>query len=278
MSLALLQQALAEPRRHVSAFLVLGDPDPTRSVALARAAVATGSTMLELGLPFADACADGPAIQAASLRARTAGTSTSRAIALLAEVRAACPDVPLNLLVYGNLVHRRGYTRFCDEVARAGASSLLVPDVPHEESDPLRAACAHAGLGFVPLVGPHTDRTRLQDLDAASTAFLYLAGLQGVTGATTGQGDRRETTRRVAASVSKPVCLGFGLSAPAHIRDAFAAGARIAVVGSHLARAIAHGCVQPDGVEPHFVAALRPLVAAAHTSPSASDSDSDPNE
>lgn len=162
MSVALLQEAMAARRAHVSAFLVLGDPDPTRSVALAKAAVAAGSTMLELGLPFADACADGPAIQAASLRARRGGTSTGRAIDLLAEVRAACPTVPLNLLVYGNLVHRRGYARFCAEVARAGASSLLVPDVPLEEADPLRAACADADLGFVPLVGPNTDAARLR--------------------------------------------------------------------------------------------------------------------
>ena len=263
MSLAMLRDALAAQATHVSAFLVLGDPDPVRSLELARAAVTAGSTMLELGLPFDDPCADGPAIQQASERARAAGTSTDRAIDLLAQIRRACPTTPLNLLVYGNLVHARGYTRFCADVAAAGASSLLVPDVPLDEAQPLRDACAHAELGFVPMVGPRTDPARTRALAAASTAFCYLAALQGVTGAATDIGAREALVRRVTGLVRRPVCVGFGLSEPAHVREAFAAGARIAVIGSHLARAIARAAAESiDPVLP-FLQALRPLVAAS---------------
>ncbi len=261
MSLELLRDCLPQGR-HVSAFLMLGDPDPVRSLQLAQAAVTAGSTMLELGLPFDDPSADGPAIQAASLRARQGGTSTALALELLAQIRATCPATPLNLLVYGNLVHARGYARFCDDVVAAGASSLLVPDIPHEEAGALRAACAQARLGFVPLVGPRTEAARLRALDATSTAFLYLAALQGVTGADSPATSRTALVRAVTREVTHPVCVGFGLNEPAHVRDAFAAGAAIAVIGSHLARAIAHGCEQPDGPVPAFIAALRPLVAA----------------
>jgi len=262
MSLALLRDALAAESPHVSAFLVLGDPDPGRSVELALAAVAAGSTMLELGLPFDDPCADGPAIQQASERARAAGVSTDRALELLTEIRRGCPATPLNLLVYGNLVHARGYARFCSDVAAAGASSLLVPDVLLEEAQPLREACARAGLGFVPMLGPRTEPERIRALDAASTAFLYLAALQGVTGAASDGPSRAVLVRRVTALVRRPVCVGFGLSEPAHVREAFAAGARIAVVGSHLARAIARAAAQSQDAVPMFLQALRPLVAA----------------
>jgi tryptophan synthase alpha chain len=263
MSLEILQRALADGPPHLSAFLVLGDPDPERSVALAVAAVRAGSTMLELGLPYGDPCADGPAIAAASARARAAGVSTASAFALLARVRSACPRVPLNLLVYGNLVHAHGYAAFCAAAAACGASSLLVPDIPLEESRPLSQACAAARIGHVALVGPGTGDERVRALDRTCTAFLYVAGVQGVTG---GAGDPEISSalvRRVAAAAAHPVCLGFGLSTPEHVRAAFAAGARIAVVGSHLARAIDRGCNDPAGVEACFTAALSPLAAAA---------------
>ena len=113
MSFHLLQDAFKRRSFHVSPFLVLGDPTPELSVQLAKAAVGEGAGMLEIGFPYGDPVADGPAIQAADLRALRGGTSTKKAIALLGQIREACPDTPLNLLVYGNLVHARGYDRFC---------------------------------------------------------------------------------------------------------------------------------------------------------------------
>lgn len=270
MSFSLLRAALAERPSHVSPFLVLGDPTPELSLALAAAAVDEGATMLELGFPYGDPCADGPAIQAADARALRGGTSTSAAISVLARIREACPRTPLNLLVYGNLVHARGYDRFSQEVAAAGAASLLVPDIAFEESAALRRASRRAGLGHVQLVGPLTPPDRLRRIARASDAFLYLAAHQGVTGAGDGSFAGVRETLRHTARAGRPVCLGFGLSRPRQLRAAFESGARIAVVGSHLARIIGEAWSAPAArggdrgarLIQTFRQAVRPLVQA----------------
>jgi tryptophan synthase alpha chain len=269
MSFDLLQEALERRPFHVSPFLVLGDPSPELSVELAKVAVREGAGMLEIGFPYGDPVADGPAIQAADQRALRGGTSTNKSIEVLGRIREACPDTPLNLLVYGNLVHSRGYERFCCDVTEAGASSLLVPDIPLEESRALRKASRNAKLGHVELVGPLTGRERLAELDRATDSFLYLVAHQGITGARQGSfASVAALVRRSYSLVEQPLCLGFGLSQPDHIRGAREAGARIAVVGSHLARAIekswaTHVAERETRTLSGFVEALRPLVAAA---------------
>jgi tryptophan synthase alpha chain len=269
MSFHLLQDAFKRRSFHVSPFLVLGDPTPELSVELAKAAVSEGAGMLEIGFPYGDPVADGPAIQAADLRALKGGTSTNESIGLLGRIRKACPDTPLNLLVYGNLVHARGYDRFCRDVTDAGASSLLVPDIPLEESGALRKASRTAELGHVELVGPLTGPEKLAELDQAADGFLYLVAHQGITGARNGSFEPvAELVRRTRSRVDHPLCLGFGLSHPDQIHGARDAGARIAVVGSHLARAIEEAWTDASADRETrtlngFVEALRPLVAAA---------------
>lgn len=238
MTFAALERALAAQPHHFAAFLVLGDPTPDLSVELAIAAIDNGATMLELGIPFSDPCADGPAIQAACERSRAAGGSTADALTVLARIHDARPDVPKNLLVYGNLVHARGYDEFCRRFVSAGASSLLVPDIPLEESGPLRAACRDSGLGEVQLVAPMTSSERLAELDRVADAFLYLAGQQGVTGGVSDDAAKFELTSRTAKACASPICLGFGLSTAEHVARAFDNGAAIAVVGSELSRVI----------------------------------------
>ncbi len=157
MSLRYLKRALERARSHVRPVLVLGEATPALSVRLAKAAVDEGASMLEIGFPYSDPVADGPAIQAADERALRGGTSTEKAIRILSRIRESCPKTPLNLLVYGNLVHARGYERFCRDVSEAGASSLLVPDIPLEESAALRKASRKARLGHVELVGYEVD-------------------------------------------------------------------------------------------------------------------------
>lgn len=234
----LLRRLLSEGPS-VSPFLVLGDPTPELSLELAKAAVGAGARMLEIGFPYGDPVADGPAIQAADMRALAGGTSTTKAIALLARVHQACPRTPLNLLVYGNLVHARGFDRFASEVAAAGASSLLVPDVPLEESRPLKRACRAADIAHVQLVGPLTSGERLKRIDRMADGFLYLVAHQGITGVRSGGFDSVESlVARTSAAVRNSLCLGFGLSKREQIERAFGAGARIAVVGSHLANVI----------------------------------------
>jgi len=264
VTLARLEAAFAARRRHLAPFVMLGDPTPELSVRLARRAVADGATMLELGIPFSAPCADGPAIQAASARALAAGTTVATALAALEAIARAAPGVPLNLLVYGNLVHARGEAAFCRRAAAAGAWSLLVPDVPLEEADALAAACADAGLGHATLVGPATDPERLARLDASATAFLYLVAHQGVTGARgTLAGEAVTRVQQVAAAARRPVCVGFGLSRPEHVRAVLGAGARLAVVGSHLARVVEGALDSPSALPETYSAALAPLLEAA---------------
>ena len=260
MSAPLLRAALRR-RPAVAPFLVLGHPTPALSLALARAAVDAGAGMLEIGLPYSDPVADGPAIQAAARRALAAGVSTRPALDLLARIAAACPGTPLNLLVYGNLAHRMGYDRFAAAAAERGASSLLVPDIPVDEAGPLWRACRRAGLAHVELAGPRTPPARLRRLSRVSE-FVYLAGFQGVTGVRAGGFDAVLARLRETAAVRKPLCLGFGISDRTQVEGAFAAGARIAVVGSHLARLVEEAFVSGAGPErllADYAAAVRRL-------------------
>jgi tryptophan synthase alpha chain len=262
MSRARLKRLLSQGPQ-VSPFLVLGDPTPELSVELATAAVDAGGGMLELGFPYGDPVADGPAIQAADLRALAGGTSTSKAMKLLARVHDARPKTPLNLLVYGNLVHERGFDRFTREAADAGASSLLVPDVPLEESAALKRACRAAKLAHVQLVGPLTPPERLRRIDRMADGFLYLVAHQGITGVRSGDFDPvAALVARTAASVTNPLSVGFGLSRPEQIQSAFRAGARIGVVGSHLANVIGEAWNERGGddVVSRFASAVRALI------------------
>ncbi len=269
MSLSRFEHALACQHNHACPFLVLGDPTPELSVELAIAAIDAGATMLELGMPYSDPCADGPVIQAACHRASLAGVSTGAAIDVLDAIYRARPSVALNLLVYANLVHARGFDVFCADVARAGASTLLVPDVPLEESKELREACHVAGIGHVSLIAPTTSPSRLWEIDEVTNGYLYLAGHQGVTGAQVAGGEEcRDSTRtqlvkKTVSQVARPIALGFGLSRPQQLRDAFVAGARIAIVGSHLVRTIESALRADCDIVPAFRSACVPLLAAA---------------
>jgi len=253
----------------VSPFLVLGDPTPELSLELAKTAVDAGAGALEIGFPYGDPVADGPAIQRADTRALSGGTSTSSAFGLLARIHEARPTTPLNLLVYGNLVHARGFERFTKDAVAAGASSLLVPDVPLEESGLLKRVCRGAGLAHVQLVGPLTGEERLRRIDRMADGFLYLVAHQGITGVRGGDFSEVEAlVVRTASVVRNPVCLGFGLSKSEQIARAFEAGARLAVVGSHLASVIgdaweAKGGDHGERVVSTFGAAVRSLCSSS---------------
>src|SRR5262249_45000515 len=151
-----------------------------------------------------------------------------------------------------NLVHARGLAAFCRDAADAGASSLLVPDLPLDEGAELRAGCRAAALGVVQMLGPATPPPRVQAIADASDAFVYLAAHQGVTGeAGVADEARAGFVARIARAVTRPLCVGFGLQDAAQIRQVFDAGAAIAVVGSHLARVVGRLCQPgPDGREP----------------------------
>jgi tryptophan synthase alpha chain len=241
VSFSQLKKVLQAGKGHFSPFFMLGDPDPETSFEICAAAVRAGASMLELGIPFSDPVADGPVIQEACSRAMQSGTTVEVAFEIMARLR-QCTEIPFNLLLYGNLIHARGIDEFIRRAREAGASSILVPDIPLEEGGTLQEACSAGDMGYVQLCGPGASDDRVRELAAGSSAFLYLVGHQGITGARDSiQRETIEMVKRVTAASPVPVCVGFGLKEPEHVRSILASGARIAIVGSALVEKIDAG-------------------------------------
>ncbi|MBM4391210.1 MAG: tryptophan synthase subunit alpha [Deltaproteobacteria bacterium] len=211
----------------LSVFLPIGWPDPKKFAKLCKIAVENGAGALELGCPYSDPVADGPVLQAAYREALAEGSTTARCLAGIESV--AGLGVPLNLLVYANLVHAR--PSFCEDARKAGAHSLLVPDVPLEECAELREATLSAGLQHVALVGPLTSRERLGRIARTVTGYLYVAGVQGITG---NAEDPGLDIVRSAVATERPVYVGFGIRNRAQVENVLGAGAQSAIVGSAL--------------------------------------------
>jgi tryptophan synthase alpha chain len=228
-------------------FLVLGDPGPAASLSLARALIAAGADALELGLPFSDPVADGPAIQAACGRALAAGTRAADAWGIVGALREEHPTLPIGLLVYANLIVHQGYGAFCSRAAGAGADSVLAADLPVAESTPFLEACAGHGMAPIFIAPPNAAAGTLRAIARRSRGYVYVTSRPGVTGAD-------DRLRRDAAAVidrlrdldSAPPLLGFGISAPPHVRDALRLGAAGAIAGSALASRIAAHRDRPD--------------------------------
>ena len=224
-----------EGRGALVPFLVLGDPDPETSLDLLEELLEAGADMLELGLPFSDPVADGPTIQRATQRALEAGMTPQRGFELIRELRRRHPEVPIGLLAYTNTAHRMGPEAFYRQAAASGVDSVLLADLPVEEAGPFcRAASAH-GVAPIFLVTPTTSDRRLPSILAASTAFVYVVSVPGVTGARERLEARTlETLRRVRAQTDLPLLVGFGVSRPEHIPPLLRAGADGVIVGSAL--------------------------------------------
>jgi 3-deoxy-7-phosphoheptulonate synthase len=217
-------------------FLMGGFPTLDVSRAIGEAYVDAGADLVELGVPFADAVADGPMI-------RSAGSTALRAGATLAGVldvaRALSVRAPVVLMCYHASIRAAGGARrFADALASAGASGVIVPDVPHEGGAALLEACDEAGVALVPVVVPTTDDDGLARIKAQARGFLYTVSATGTTGErATLAGSVPLVVRRAKAGTSVPVALGFGISTPEHARQAAAAGADGVIVGSRLVRA-----------------------------------------
>jgi tryptophan synthase alpha chain len=223
--------------RALVAYLMAGDPSLVETERLVIEAERRGADVIELGVPFSDPLADGPVIQRAGVRALAAGTSLSRVLELVATLRARV-RVPLVLFTYYNPLLAFGLKAFAQTAVDAGADGVIVPDLPPEESEPLRAETDPAGLDLIHLVAPTSTPARVKAIARRSRGFIYVVSLTGVTG------ERRELPKGLDAQVrtlrlvtTKPVCVGFGVSTPEQV----AAVGRIAdgvVVGSAIVRAI----------------------------------------
>ena len=219
-------------------YLMGGYPDLQSSAEAGFAAAEAGADLIELGVPFSDPLADGPVIHAAATDALAAGATLHGVLGVCEQIAARLPVV---LLVYTNVILSAGAERFALRAAAAGASGLIVPDLPHDEADGVRAACDAEGLALVPLVAPTSTPERIAEIGACARGFVYTVSLTGVTGERSELSPRLvETVGRVRAATAAPVAVGFGISTSDQAR-AVAEIADGVIVGSRLVRAAGEG-------------------------------------
>jgi tryptophan synthase alpha chain len=219
-------------------FLTAGDPDPETSLAILRALPAAGADVIELGMPFTDPMADGPAIQAAGLRALRAGQTLSKTLAMVRAFRAGDDATPIVLMGYYNPIYIYGVDRFLVDAKAVGVDGLIVVDLPPEEDDELCLPALKAGLSFIRLATPTTDDRRLPAVLANTSGFVYYVSITGITGAATPEPSQvNAAVARIKRHTRLPVAVGFGVRTAGHAR-AIAAGADGVVVGSALVSAL----------------------------------------
>ena len=246
-------QALRAARRAgLVAFVMAGDPDPATSLAIVKALPAAGADVIEFGMPFTDPMADGPAIQAAGLRALRAGQTLRKTLALAREFRDAEAETPVVLMGYYNPIYVYGVERFLVDAKTAGVDGLIVVDLPPEEDEELCVPTLRAGLNFVRLATPTTDDKRLPAVLANTSGFVYYVSITGVTGAAAPEAAGvGAAVARIKRHTHLPVAVGFG------VRDAasaagIAAHADGVVVGTALVEAVRGSLVEgragPDTV------------------------------
>jgi tryptophan synthase alpha chain len=241
---AAFTEANAANRAALIPYIVAGYPDAGGSLAAAVAAIDAGADLLEVGLPYSDPLADGATLQRANGVALGAGATLDRSVALLGEIAAARPGVPLVPMCYANqLLAGGGGATATRRLAEAGASGVIVADLTPDEGIPFEAACRDTGLALVYLIAPTTPAPRRAMIAARTGGFLYAVSLVGVTGARRSlPPDVGRYVRAVKASSSVPVAVGFGVSRPAHARALVRAGADGVIVASALVDALG-----PDG-------------------------------
>lgn len=255
-----LSAAFAKDHPALVAFVTAGD-GPTAAVL--DALVAGGADVIELGMPFTDPMADGPAIQAANLRSLGAGTTTADILAIARDFRARHAETPLVLMGYGNPMLRRGPEWFAKACAEAGVDGIICVDVPPEEDDALGPALRARGVDPIRLATPTTDTARLPTVLSGASGFLYYVSVAGITGLQQAATDSIESAvGRLKAATDLPVAVGFGIRTP----DQAAAVARVAdgvVVGSAIVELIGqHGVAAAEPVR-DFVTTLAQAVRSA---------------
>lgn len=229
----------AQNRAALVAFVMGGDPDLATSRAVLRALPPAGADMIEIGMPFTDPMADGPAIQAAGLRALRAKTTLPDVLGLVRDFRETDADTPLVLMGYYNPIYRFGVDAFLGEAKAAGVDGLIVVDLPAEEDDELCAPALAAGLAFVRLATPTTDDARLARILSNTSGFLYYVSITGITGAAKADPTHiRDAVARLRRQTDLPVAVGFGVKT-AEDAGAIAAHADAVVVGSAIVDTLA---------------------------------------
>ncbi len=258
-----LAAAFAQDHAALVCFVTAGDPNPAATPAILDALVAGGADVIELGMPFTDPMADGPAIQNANIRSLAAGTRTTDILSIAAGFRARHSDVPLVLMGYANPMLRHGSAAFARAAAAAGVDGVICVDIPPEEDDALGPALRAAGIAPIRLATPTTDAARLPAVLDGAGGFLYYVSVAGITGLQQAQQSSIEdAVARLMDATDLPVAVGFGVRTP----DQAAAIARVAdgvVVGSAIVEIVAaHGADAPGPVTT-YVRSLADAVASA---------------
>ena len=196
-------------------FITAGDPDMETSFAILERLPAAGADVIELGMPFTDPMADGPAVQASSVRALKSGATMAKVLKMVEKFRKRDRDTPLVLMGYYNPIHAYGTARFARDVASAGVDGLIVVDLPVEEDEVLRVPALAQGVDLVRFVTPTTDEARLRRIIAEASGYLYYVSVAGVTGTKSAREDEvRAALARVRAATDLPCAVGFGIRSP----------------------------------------------------------------
>jgi len=215
-------------------FAVAGDPDPDMFINVIKAYVKGGADILEIGYPFSDPVADGPVNQRAAQRAIKAGLNHRNFFELISAIR-TFTNIPIGLLTYANSITHIGYDVFCKKAAKAGIDSILVADMPPEESQELGACMRKYGIGRVFIVSEFTPDQRMRYICKSVDSFVYVVSRPGITGVdATLSASVKTTLSRLKKVTDKPLAVGFGISTPEHVRDVRRAGAQGVIVGSAL--------------------------------------------
>ena len=251
-----------EGRAALVTFLTAGDPDPETSLALVRALPTAGADVIELGMPFTDPMADGPAIQMSSQRALKAGQTLKKTLELVRAFRGSDDATPLVLMGYYNPIYVYGVDRFLRDAKSAGVDGLIIVDLPPEEDEELCLPALKAGLNFIRLATPTTDDKRLPAVLANTSGFVYYVSITGITGAATPDaGKVAAAVTRIKRHTKLPVAVGFGVRT-AEQAAGIASGADGVVVGSALVNTLKGSLDLNDKATEKTVRGVVDLVAA----------------
>jgi tryptophan synthase alpha chain len=252
----------SEGRAGLVTYIVAGDPDPATALALLRGLPAAGADLIELGMPFSDPMADGPAIQAAGLRALKAGMTLRGTLDLVRQFRGDDDATPIVLMGYYNPIYRYGVAPFLADAKACGVDGLIVVDLPPEEDDELFNPTLSSGIDFIRLTTPTTDDIRLPVVLDRATGFVYYVAIAGITGTkSAAAADIGAAIGRLRRHTGLPLAVGFGIKTP----DQAAAVARVAdaaVVGTALVRRLAANLDAGGRAGPKLVDAVLGDVAA----------------
>ena len=230
----------AEGRPALVTYFMGGDPDYDTSLRIMKALPKAGSDIIELGMPFSDPMADGPAIQAAGLRALTAGQTLRKTLAMAADFRRGDDETPIVLMGYYNPIYIYGVDRFLVDAKASGIDGLIVVDLPPEMDEELCIPALKAGLNFIRLATPTTDEKRLPKVLENTSGFVYYVSMTGITGSALPDTSKvGAAVGRIKAHTDLPVCVGFGVKTAEQARS-IGASADGVVVGTAIVNAVAN--------------------------------------